>query len=1324
MSQPETQEPLDALIFQWLEAHRTGKRLECDALVAAHPELSAFSGDYEQLDQRFAPLRRLTGTMPKNAAEIATMGACDTAVVEALKAGTSFGDYDLLSEIARGGMGVVYKARQRSLNRIVALKMVLGEGHRAVIDRQRFLVEARAVARLCHPQIVPIYEVGERQGQPYFTMEYFAGGCLRERMDKLRGDARAIAALMATVAKAVEHAHRRGILHRDLKPSNVLLDERGEPHVTDFGLAKQLDEESDLTQAGTIVGTPSYMAPEQADGHSDLSTAADVYGLGAILYELLTGRPPFKANTPMETMLQVMSTDPKRPRDLDRAIDPDLETICLKCLEKDPLARYGTSEAMADDLERWLAGEPIHARPATSWERAVKWSRRQPVLAASLGTMLATLLALLIIGGFSWQNAELRAQAVKNLGQAQVQLAQVNGERQRVEQEKTASEKLAAEQTKLADQQKALAEKIAVEVKRLETAADTAKTQLSAAQREARSTLYAADMQLAHAAWLGENITTTGDLLSRYRTPSGQEDPRGFEWFYLNRQLHGARLAWRDTPTEKAALGSIVGMAVSPDGKTLATAQIGNTVKLWNLTDGKLLRTIETHKTNIQGMSFTNLTGVFFEDEGRKVTAVIRKAFDMRQMDKAVAEAMAKQVKLKIESLGDGFEFQTCTLADGNPMRVQPFDANRVRTSVFPVMTGGFFMVDDGSMLMVNAMDTSPDGRFIALVGAETKVAGGDMKHPGRINGGSIIVWDAQENKIHARQKSPVMISAVAFSPVGDALAIATSDGAVGIGKRDLAQPPKLLLGHQGMIYSLKFNPAGTRLASGGLDGLVLLWDAADAKELVRLRGHMSAISRIEFTPDGRTLISGGLDGTVKVWDWERAGPSTVLRGHESAVGSLTFSSDGSEILSADLSGNMKVRRSSDGHMLREEKRKLADASMIRISNSGRTMAWKDGFGDWMTVRDIASGKETKLIWKDHLPFHPTLSSDEKLVAASDLKGKGLCIWNIAEGKLVATLDESEGLAMGLTFSSDNKLLAVGQGTGVVLWDWQAGPSGKKLEGKEAVADPAFELKRQVSRILEKKDVGTTAVAFSADNRFIAAAAGSTLRPGETSVRIWDLAANRLHSEFVGAGQMVRYLAFSPDGRRLVTGGTNSAQRGILKLWDTTSGREVFSVPLPAADLTAIALSPDGHRLAAALSPLDLTAMINNRSLPPGEIHIWDATPPVDDNVAADDTAQLQGTWIVTSAELNGASAKSSEGDQLTFDEGQVVIGTKVRKTEPVAFRVDATQQPKQMELDDKPAIHAIYEFQGAELILCYSEKRPTAFDSKQGLLLKLQRKP
>jgi tRNA A-37 threonylcarbamoyl transferase component Bud32 len=320
--------------------------------------------------------------------------------------GGHLGDYELLEELGRGGMGVVYRARHTRLRREAALKLLLDAERASPEELHRFRREAEVVARLEHPYIVPIYETGLCDGIPYLCMKLIEGGNLRRAVAQGRWPVgeqeaqRRVAALLVKIARAVHYAHQRGILHRDLKPSNILLDERDEPHVTDFGLARRLSDGTCLTQTGAIIGTPCYMSPEQAAGARDITTAADVYSLGAILYELLTSCPPFQGESVMETLLRVQEDEPARPRTLHPGIDRDMESICLKCLEKDPGRRYGSAEALADDVERWLRRESVAARPIRRIGRLAKWGGRR--------WAIATLLALCVLTGLAMSASFLR----------------------------------------------------------------------------------------------------------------------------------------------------------------------------------------------------------------------------------------------------------------------------------------------------------------------------------------------------------------------------------------------------------------------------------------------------------------------------------------------------------------------------------------------------------------------------------------------------------------------------------------------------------------------------------------------------------------------------------------------------------------------------------------------------------------------------------------------------------------------------------------------------------------------------------------------------
>jgi serine/threonine-protein kinase len=448
------QQRLDAVIAEYLEAVDAGRRPDPQEWLSRFPELAGplahYFAEEGRLHGLLAPLEddKVTGWQGDkvkegdSTASLFTLSPCHPVT---LSSSGDFGDYELLEEVARGGMGVVYRARHRRLNRIVALKCILAGRLASAEEVQRFRYEAELAAHLDHPHVVPIYEVGEQAGLPYFTMKFIEGGSLAQHAPRFRHDPTAAARLVATVARAVHHAHQRGLLHRDLKPGNVLLCRKTragagdrdlgfepgdfEPMLVDFGMARRLDGGLGLTASGTAVGTPSYMAPEQAAGGA-VTTVADIYSLGAILYELLTGTPPFRGEGPLDTLRQVQEQEPVGPRSIEPKVPHDLETVCLKCLQKEPTRRYAAAEDLAEDLERFLRGEPIRGRRVGAAAQLWRWCRRRPVPAGLAAALILSVVAGLGLVTWQWRRAEA------NFVLAQEERTRAEEERSRAEEER------------------------------------------------------------------------------------------------------------------------------------------------------------------------------------------------------------------------------------------------------------------------------------------------------------------------------------------------------------------------------------------------------------------------------------------------------------------------------------------------------------------------------------------------------------------------------------------------------------------------------------------------------------------------------------------------------------------------------------------------------------------------------------------------------------------------------------------------------------------------------------------------------------------------
>jgi serine/threonine-protein kinase len=391
LSMSDDDDKLFRLLDAYLDDLQAGRAPAKDKLVREHPDLTPFLDCLDVIDRLATPGKEPVVDLNQTVDFVPTPSLKE----HVLEVGDGFEKYELLGEIGRGGMGIVYKARQKDLDRPVAIKMILS-GHLTSSDQvERFTAEARAMGRLQHPNIVRVHEIGQVHGQHYLVMEYLGGSSLADRVRHGPFDPAEAAGYVQTIARAVAYLHSQGIVHRDLKPSNILLDQQGQPFVTDFGLVKVLGAPSHATSTGVILGTPAYMAPEQAAARSaQVGPASDVYSLGVILYELLTGRRPFSGATPLETLVQVIEAEPPRPRLVNPKVPRDLEIICLKCLEKDAAARYASAEALADDLERFRQGEEVSARPPGVWAGVRRWTRREPALASRL-VALAILTGLL-----------------------------------------------------------------------------------------------------------------------------------------------------------------------------------------------------------------------------------------------------------------------------------------------------------------------------------------------------------------------------------------------------------------------------------------------------------------------------------------------------------------------------------------------------------------------------------------------------------------------------------------------------------------------------------------------------------------------------------------------------------------------------------------------------------------------------------------------------------------------------------------------------------------------------------------------------------------
>ncbi len=1097
------------------------------------------------------------------------------------------GNYELLHEIGRGGMGVVYKARQVGLNRIVALKMLLAGDFATRDELTRFRHEAEAAARLQHPNIVRVYEVGSHGDFPYFSLEYVAGGNLQKQMAEGRLAPRAAAQLVALLARAAHCAHELGIVHRDLKPSNVLLqkDASGEqealgfcPKIADFGLAKYVLQAAGATHTGAMLGTPSYMAPEQASGdarHTDRRT--DVWALGAMLYEMLTGRRPFQAISPLATLEQIRSREPIRPKHLEPGLPRELETICLKCLEKEPRRRYDSAADLAADLQRYLAGEPILASPAGWWVRTRKWARRRPALAALMVTVVLGFVGVT----WQWRRAELnRAQATLAAQAAQQATLAERAERDRVER-----------------------------------------------------SLYTRKVALSHRAYVTHD--TAGALQLLESTPP---ELRHWEWHFLNRFCRSEilRLEGHSMPVRT--------IAVSPDGQWIASASAEwgyvrpGEIIVWNAESGAKRWTLRGHPSSIMCVAFSPdsqrlvSAGVYWH---REEAGEVR-LWDLRDGQAVVVlpeiDASSAQFSPDGSQLALGHSDGRISFHDGltGALQFQPLVARPAR-DVFEVVyhPDGTKLASahhDGSVFLWDARDGRELAR-IAGLGSARRLAfrpDGRRLAVGTFQGFvKIFAYDTEGFREVASHSRTTSISRLAYSPNGRLLAVVTTGEGVELWDAATGEIENVFYGHQ---YDAAFSPHGRRLVTGGRDRVVRVWDlTADPfpRSFVGL-GSIDWVSSLDLSPDGRYLaVAAGENRAVgprrdpsqpAIWDLSTRSVVATLAGHGTWLTDVQFSPQGQELATSGEDHTVRIWHWATGEQLHRLSGHSSTVQRIAYSPDGHHLV-SAGHDGGLHLWDVRTGQKLRSFSSSgppvlHVAFHP---SGRHLVSAGS--AGPVRIWEVASGKAAGSCRELSSRVTDLAITAQGDILATSDDDGrIQLW-----PLTPLLGGERT--QPIAELQGHTAQVVS--------IGFSHDGRRLASASL------DSSVKLWDVASGfELMSLKAVAGNNSR-VRFGPDGRRLVV-----SHSIYVRQWDVGPAEPAtLETAVRDASLRALTWHSDNARLCAEAG-----------NWPGMQVELAQCLDVMADWPATDDVNLPAATAIQLARHLNRIAWRSVSGPPETHD--------------------------------------------------------------------------
>jgi WD40 repeat protein len=977
--------------------------------------------------------------------------------------------YEIIAELGRGGMGVVYQARQTILNRPVALKMVLHGSHASAGDLARFLAEGEAVAQLQHANIVQIYEVGQQAGLPYFSLEYVEGGTLAQRLQGGPLPPREAARLAEVLAGAMAYAHGRGLIHRDLKPSNVLLATDGTPKITDFGLARRVAG-GGLTATGAVLGTPAYMAPEQAGGKKDITTLCDVYSLGALLYELLTGRPPFQAPTPLDTMLRVMSEEPVPPRRLQPKVPRDLETICLKCLQKEPHKRYASAQDLADDLARFREDRPIVARPVGRLERGWRWCRRNPVVAG-----LAAALAAGAVVALYFLNAE-RTETIGNLRRALAAEGDLTAQLQKTsdaEQEKT--DKL---WQSYFDQARAgfFSRQTGQRLDGLDALAAAARIRPADKLR---------DQAIACMALVDLRIVPSGITLPEGAT-SPALDPTGQRYAYVDktgavcvRRLGDNGEVARRDPKE----GPVTWLGFSGDGRLLASLSSGIAAVVWDVERDRLVVQVTRRPCDT----------LDFSPDGREVA--IAGGGKALLMDLATGRERL--------TFPTGLVSQRCAFSpDGRRLAITGvWQSSAVR--VFDSNTGG--LLQELLLPQTNATTTPswhPGGERLAVGGQ---------------NGRAYVLRVADRQVLAVLEGHVQDVHEVRFTPDGDHLLTHSWDGTDRLW--EVATARQVLSRVGDMIYDVRGGGARLGFVADGNRSLHFV-ELAGGREYRTLASDLGAGQAMyrgaAFSPDGR-ILAVGMDDGVRLWDPVTGKQTVRLPGPRKAPNGpgLAFKPDGRTLLGCGHLGlddwSIHADPAAPNALVLGPPRllnRLPDVAVkdFQFAADGRTAALLDDKSACVLLADVESQQVRPFRLDNPQATNLALSPNGRWVASSGWHAPLQRVWDTHTGRMVKEL--KLGATTGVAFSPDSRWLITCRFDEYCFWDVETWQPGR--------------------RIVREREPYPGPIAFTADGELMAV----ELSPGVLGLLDWK--ADRILARLEDpTHDRAGGLCFSPDGAQL-----------------------------------------------------------------------------------------------------------------------------------------------------------------------------------------------